>query len=174
VFFALRPFEEISASATFTPLNHGTMKMWGNIYHQSLLLGEAHMKNFRSHIHDRNNLDAILWLTGEIKAGGSTVPASFESRAGPKKDFVPETLPVFINPRVKIGKDGEIENISEFKSWDDIFDFSRCLGCSALHYEYYGSSGESPCMKCHSLVKKIKEKNYKALQNIFYSETSLH
>ncbi|MBI3440209.1 MAG: hypothetical protein HY052_00095 [Proteobacteria bacterium] len=75
--------------------------------------------------------------------------------------FIPGVLPLHINPRAKISKDGRIENLSEFKTVDDVFNFSCCLHCPALQQEHYGSSGESPCMKCFAMVRKIEEMNKK-------------
>ena len=73
--------------------------------------------------------------------------------------LIPDPLPLFINPKAKISRDGRILNLHEFKTLDDVFDFSRCLQCHALLQEHYFSSVEPPCMGCHVLVKKIKEKN---------------
>ena len=78
------------------------------------------------------------------------------------------TLPPYINPKAKLGEDGRIENLSEFKSFDDIFDFSGCLQCSALLDEHYGACSESPCMACQEMVRKIIATNrerYDLLKN---------
>ncbi len=114
------------------------------------------MEKYKSYTTGQNKLGAFFLLMQKMKAERDAPFLTVVDRSG---DLIPDTLPVFVNPKAKIGRDGRIQNISEFKGWDDVFDFSRCLQCSALQSEHYGSSCESPCMKCHSLVEKIKEKN---------------
>ena len=88
----------------------------------------------------------------------------------------PKAPPLFISPKAQISKDGRIQNLSDFKMLDDVFEFSRCLQCQALQHEHYGSSGESLCMHCHSLSRMIKEKNILRHQilRIFSTSSLIH
>ena len=72
---------------------------------------------------------------------------------------IPDELPVYIDPRARIAKDGKVENLAEFGKVGNIFDFSRCLGCIRMIQENYGSCTESPCMKCERLARKIEDAN---------------
>ena len=74
--------------------------------------------------------------------------------------FSPNVLPLYLNPKVKLSKEGRIENVSEFETINDVFDFSRCLQCFALYQEHYGSAGECQCIKCLDAIEKIREINH--------------
>ena len=72
----------------------------------------------------------------------------------------PEELPVFIDNNAKINGDWVVENIEEFGGdLSKIFNHSKCMDCLALQDDQYGGGHESPCIKCETIIHKIKNAN---------------